>query len=163
MRSGSSGMRSSGSSGMRSGGSSGARSSSGRRQMSYNTINRDSKPSNRTFVKRAEQFDKKVSKNRVSYADSRSNGNIQRYEKYVPSATARNNYSYSKSSNGNGNTATRSNYSNVKRSSSSTRSSSNGRSSSTTRSSSAPSRSFKPATSSGSRSQPVSRGSRSPK
>ena len=67
-------------------GSSGMRSSSGRRQMSYNNVDAKTR-TNRTFVKRAQQFDKKSSGNRVSYASARGSGNMQRYEKYVPSSS----------------------------------------------------------------------------
>jgi hypothetical protein len=73
------------------------RSSSGRRQMSYNQIEHRSdkvtQPSNRTFIKRGQSQTKKMNQSRVSYANARQNGNMQRYEKYVPSSRTQTSYS----------------------------------------------------------------------
>ena len=104
------------------------RSSSGRRQMSYNQIDNRAinrmesgnrvESSNRTFIKRGQSQQKKLGQSRVSYANARQNGNIKRYEKYVPSSRTQTSYQYANRAS---NTARSSGSTSSSRSSSSSR------------------------------------------
>ncbi|MGB5320952.1 hypothetical protein, partial [Lutimonas sp.] len=106
---------------------------------------------NRTFVKRAQDFDKPKTANRVSYANARTNGNMQRYEKYVPSSSTQRSYSSNRSVGQN--TSGRSYGTSGRSSDSTARSSSSGsRSSSVSSSSSGSGRSSSMASGSSSRS-----------
>ena len=127
--------------------------------MSYNNIEtRSGTPeTNRTFIKRAQNFDKPKTANRVSYASARTNGNMQRYQKYVPSSSVKRAYSSNRSS---GQSASSRSYGSSGRSSgsSSVRSSSGSRSSSVSRSSGSSSRSSSMASGSAGRSSSSSSG-----